>query len=251
MRTFRWVSSARSDAGCVRELNEDAFLARDDFGLWLVMDGMGGHAHGDVASQLVLQAFETLERPTSMEQLDSDVETRLQQANQAILDERARDGVDRMMGTTVVAFLAHGEHWVCYWAGDSRAYLLRDGELARLTHDHSIVQELVDSGLISDQEALSHPASNQITNAVGVNQDVVLARIHAPLRDGDLVLLCTDGLYHELSEAELSRLIRHRNPRSGVDQLVDQALDRGARDNVTAVMISFEENTLVGQSATR
>jgi protein phosphatase/serine/threonine-protein phosphatase Stp1 len=140
------------------------------------------------------------------------------------------------MATTLVALLARGGHYACLWAGDSRAYLLRDGKLMRLTRDHSLVQELVDQGLLAADQAESHPQANIITRAVGAQGELELDKISARIAPGDLFLLCSDGLFKALEEAEIASLLASGK---GPEALLAAALARGARDNVTALAVGL------------
>jgi serine/threonine protein phosphatase PrpC len=243
--TFRWSSEGQTDVGRVRTVNEDALLINDECGLWLVADGMGGHEGGDFASQAVVSAFDDLQAPSSLAQLAASVQSSLDQANRRVLQHAQGNTREGMMGTTVVAFLAHGDFYFCYWCGDSRAYLLRDGRLQRLTRDHSVVQDLVDSGEISPDDVESHPASNQITNALGIQEPLQLERVQGQLRDGDIFLVCSDGLFKEVNEAEIAGILM-AGAATAVERLVRAALARGARDNTTAIVVQMEETTLVG-----
>jgi serine/threonine protein phosphatase Stp1 len=159
-------------------------------------------------------------------------------ATHAALRERAARQGHGMIASTVVVLIARHGHFACLWAGDSRAYLLRDGALARVTRDHSLVQELVDSGQITDAEAENHPRANVITRAVGSEADMVeLDKVTDRLVDGDRFLLCSDGLSKELSDAEMLEILRVYDAEPAAERLVAAALVRNARDNVTAVVL--------------
>ena len=244
--SYRWWSSCRTTAGRRRRVNEDAYLSLDEVGLWLVADGMGGHARGDVASRMVVEAFEGLTRPRSLEDFGIEVRQRLVRANRRVREEMRRAGDNQVMGSTVVAFFVYKREWMCLWAGDSRAYLLRDGRLEQLTHDHSIVQEMVDRGELKRDEALKHPASNQITRAVGAQEELHLDAFRSTLRDGDAVLLCTDGLIREVDDAEVTTILDDCDCAEASEELIELTLERGARDNVTAAVIRFESTTGAG-----
>ena len=244
--SYRWWSSCRTTAGRRRRVNEDAFLSLDDVGLWLVADGMGGHARGDVASRIVVEAFEGLTRPRSLDDFAIEVRQRLARANRRVRDEMRRAGDNQIMGSTVVVFVVHKRQWMCVWAGDSRAYLLRDGRLQQLTHDHSIVQEMVDRGELRREEALKHPASNQVTRAVGAQEQLHLDEFRSTLRDGDAVLLCSDGLNKEVDDDEMTTILEDCDCDEASEELIELTLERGARDNVTAAVVRFEATTGAG-----
>jgi protein phosphatase/serine/threonine-protein phosphatase Stp1 len=230
-------SIASSDTGRVRRVNEDAFLERPDIGLWAVADGMGGHSRGDVASKMVRDALAAMPAPTSGLDLLQTVRATLLDVHDALLWEAREAGDDQTMGTTVVVLLIHDDHYACVWVGDSRCYMLRDGELGRVTHDHSVVQDMIDNGSLKEHEAESHPLSNVVTQALGAPVDLAPSTVHGPLRKGDLLLLCSDGLTRMVPEAEIARLLRDRGVEA-VDDLIAEALRAGGRDNVTVIAVA-------------
>lgn len=232
------TSSGATHPGTVRERNEDSLLLRDDLGLWAVADGAGGHGAGDVASQEAVRALDGIPPGLTASEILVQVRVRLQAVHR-MLRARAEEekGPGAVMATTVVVLLARGGHVACLWAGDSRAYRLRDRILERLTHDHSLVQELVDGGAITADEAEIHPQANVITRAVGADGELVLDKMVAPLLPGDRFLLCTDGLTRALPEA---RIAEAASDTTGADPLVQLAVEAGARDNVTCVLVRPE-----------
>jgi serine/threonine protein phosphatase Stp1 len=244
--SYRWWSCCRTTTGRRRRVNEDAFLSLDDLGLWLVADGMGGHTRGDVASRLIVEAFEGLARPDSLDDFAQEVKARLATANQSMRDEARRAGSDQLMGSTVVAFLAFKREWMCLWAGDSRAYLLRDGRLTQITRDHSVAEEMVQRGELERNEAASHPSANRITRAVGTQDQLVVDQYRSFLRDGDAVLLCSDGLTKEVGDDEVAAILDDYDCDEASEELVELTLERGARDNVTVAVIRFEATTGFG-----
>jgi len=244
--SYRWWSCCRTTTGRQRRVNEDAYLNLDDLGLWLVADGMGGHTRGDVASRLIVEAFEGLTRPDSLENFAYQVKARLALANRRMRDEARAAGSDQLMGSTVVAFLVYKREWMCLWAGDSRAYLLRDGRLIQLTRDHSVAEELIQRGKLRRDQAVSHPSSNRITRAVGTQDQLVVDQYRSFLRDGDTVLLCSDGLTKEVSDDEVAAIIDDYDCDEASEELVELSLERGARDNVTVAVIRFEATTGFG-----
>src|SRR3954452_20584437 len=165
-----------TDVGTVRKRNEDAFIDRSDIGLWAVADGAGGHGAGDVASAAVVAALAALPDDLPPGEMLSEVRRRLSEVH-AELQRQAEGSESGVIATTVVVMLAHGEHFACLWAGDSRAYLLREGQLSRITRDHSLVQELVDAGSLAAEDAEKHPQANVITRAVGGNGELELDKV--------------------------------------------------------------------------
>ncbi|WP_228976067.1 PP2C family protein-serine/threonine phosphatase [Paraburkholderia gardini] len=237
---FRWTSSARSDVGRVREINEDACLDQSGLGRWAVADGMGGHAVGDLASRLVIETLSQLAPPASMKRFIADARARLQVANKQLREEAARRQVQRI-GSTVVVLLACDRFCGYLWAGDSRIYLLRQGQLRQLTRDHSQVEELRLMGHLTDEEARNHPAQHMITRAVGATDRLDLDEAAIEVVDGDIFLLCSDGLCNEVSDREILAALASADCLRASDELVEIALARGGRDNITAVVVQAED----------
>lgn len=236
---FTWMSNASTDVGSVRDLNEDAYLERADAGLWAVADGMGGYSAGDLASGLLTSMLSLLEPAERLGSLVAQIRERAVQVNQQLLQEaEAREKT--VIGTTLAA-LAFGEkHGVYLWAGDSRVYLLRAGELHRLTRDHSTVQEMVTRGELNPEDVENHPAANEITRAVGGEEELDLDAEIIELDDGDIFVLCSDGLTKEVDDAELAEIIARHGFEGLAQTLVDISLSRDARDNVTVVAVRVE-----------
>lgn len=231
---MRFQSWAASHPGAVRSHNEDAFVDRPDLGLWAVADGAGGHDAGEVASGMLKDALDALPAGLSASELLSQVRLRVGEVHQALREEAARRGPHAMIASTLVVLLARDGHFACLWAGDSRVYLLRGGTLAQVTRDHSLVQELVDAGAITAEEADGHPRANVITRAVGAAEALELDKVSNRLAAGDRFLLCSDGLNKTLSDAELAGLMADSGP---ADRLLAEALERRATDNITVVAV--------------
>ncbi|MDP3418736.1 PP2C family serine/threonine-protein phosphatase [Falsiroseomonas sp.] len=228
------TSEAATHPGAVRSRNEDALLDRPDVGLWAVADGAGGHGAGDVASAAAIAALQDLPPALSAAEMLAQVRLRLTAVHAELQRQAQQAGPGRMIATTLVVLLARGGHFACLWAGDSRIYLLRDGAFTRLTRDHSLVQDLVDQGVLREEEAESHPQANIITRAVGAVGELELDKTSARLAPGDLFLLCSDGLFKAVPEAEIGRMLADG---FGAQVLVQAALANGARDNVTAITV--------------
>lgn len=237
---FHWTSSACSDVGAVRELNEDAYLERPDLGLWLVADGMGGHFAGDVASQMVVSALASLDAPRSLSKFVDAVEQRLVETN-ARLREYAEREQTHTIGSTVVALMIRGEHAVCLWAGDSRLYRYRDAKLTQISQDHALVEELVERGVLTPEQAVDHPHGNLVTRAVGAADQLFLDVEIIPVQAGDVFILCSDGLEKEIAENEMSKLIAQSDTDGLSHLLLERALDHGARDNVTVISVAIHD----------
>lgn len=236
---FRWQSAARSEVGNVRKLNEDACLDLSARGLWVVADGMGGHAAGDIASRMVTDNLRGVDNHDKLSALVDDVEDRVLDANRRLYSMAMLGDDQKIIGCTVVALLASGKHCVCAWAGDSRVYRLRDGKLEQITRDHSEVEELLERGEISKESASAHAAQNIVTRAVGGAEQLFLDYTLDEIRDGDRFLICSDGLYKELPEDKLVGKLGNPSCVSACDELLDAALSGECSDNVTAIVVDF------------
>ncbi len=234
---YSWQSIALSDVGKVRKLNEDACLARPDIGLWIVADGMGGHSSGDLASNMIIDSFRQISLPEQLPARIDLLEDGLLAINRDLRQEALRRGGNTTIGSTVVVLMAYAHQVILMWAGDSRAYCLRRGEFTRITQDHTQVEELVQQGILLREDAETHPTANIITRAVGAEDELYLDLDHQDIQSGDLYLLCSDGLNKELREPEIAQILSSDNDvvQSG-QALIDEALRRGARDNVTLVI---------------
>jgi protein phosphatase len=237
---FRWTSCSRSDVGMVREINEDACLDRPERGLWAVADGMGGHSRGDLASRIVTEALDQLPPHGDVLKYLNDARRRLQTANRELRKEAViRDA--RIIGSTVVVLLACDAYCAYLWAGDSRLYLFRDGRLKLLTRDHSQVEELRAKGELSPEELVNHPARNFITRAVGGADALDLDEETIQAGDGDMFLLCSDGLSNMVTEDEMRSVLVTGDCRHASELLIDMALERGGRDNISVVVVRAED----------
>ncbi len=241
---LHWSSAVLSHVGKVRRINEDSCLALPELGLWAVADGMGGHASGGVASRMVIETLRRLSPPEQWQAFVGQVRAGLQQVHSQLRDLSTRLYQQRTVGSTVVVLLAQGDRGACLWVGDSRVYLLREGGITQLTRDHSYVQELLDKGLLRPQDAQLHPQSNLITRAIGQREELSIDVVDFPLQAGDVLLLCSDGLYKMLDELEISILLSCGGCQDTVQSLIDLALRRGAHDNVTAVVVAIAATTV-------
>jgi serine/threonine protein phosphatase Stp1 len=233
---YKFLAVGRTHVGRVRTLNEDAYLNRPDIGLWAVADGMGGHARGEVASAAVIEALEGVTGFSSAYAFRDGVTRALCGVNDTLVSQTDDAG----MGSTVVTLLAHNGHFACLWAGDSRAYLYRNNALRRLTRDHSLVQEMVEAGALSAEEARSHPRANIITRAVGVRAALCLDDVCGVIEPGDRFLLCSDGLTGAVSDRVIAETMRRAPLEWAAQSLIELALAGGGSDNVTAVLIGVE-----------
>jgi serine/threonine protein phosphatase PrpC len=233
MPTSGFDQVAKTHVGCRRKLNEDAVLACPDRGLWAVADGMGGHDAGEVASAMVVEALSKC----SADSTAQEVLASLSDVN-ARLVEMARTGFNgRTIGSTVVGLVADENKFTCFWAGDSRAYRVRDGAITRLTRDHSLVQDLLDAGMIDEAGAESHPNSHVITRAVGASDHLTVETVAGDVRSGDLFLLATDGLTRLFSDDELLAGLQSKDLEADAERLLQMSLDRDAPDNVSMILV--------------
>ncbi len=237
---MRWSSASLTDVGSVHTVNQDACLDLPAAGLWVVADGVGGHNEGEVASQLIVDTLLPTSGHARLSAFVNEVEDRLQEVHKALIDRAASRNKDMIIGSTVAALLVVDQYGVCLWAGDSRVYRCRDGQLEQLTRDHSQVEELVASGGLSREEAENHPHANVITRAVGAGEELFLDVDVQKLCHADRYLICSDGLYKEVSEAEIAEHMKYGDCVTICRTLVALALERGARDNVTVVAIKFD-----------
>jgi PPM family protein phosphatase len=232
------VGAGLTNRGKVRDRNEDSILTDPSGALWAVADGMGGYGNGDVASEIVIDCLAKI--PDGVDPGPALV-VRLKEANDLILERQRLPGMGRM-GSTVVALLISRAVAHVAWAGDSRAYLLRGGHLRPLTRDHSVVQEMLDRGELSPEEAERHPESHMVTRAVGGGADLEVDLVSVPLAVGDRLLLCSDGLTRCVYEQTVETLLRDATgPEDACQKLLREALDSGAPDNVSAITVLIQE----------
>lgn len=229
-------SVSRTHVGLRRKVNEDSLLVRDDCGLWVVADGMGGHEAGDVASARVTEALNRLSGSAGVERLVDDAILALKQVNHDLIELAGSEDDQHSIGTTVVGLAIADGEFRCFWAGDSRAYRVRDEHILQLTRDHSMVQDLVDAGMLRPDEAVDHPNSNIITRAVGVARDLRIDTVGGDVKPGDQFLLASDGLTRMVDDQELLTQLTSVSPAAAAENLIETVLSRGAPDNVTLII---------------
>ena len=237
---FRWQSSAITDVGKVRKLNEDSILERCDDGLWVVADGMGGHSAGDLASQLIVNSLARLDAGGALPDFVERVEEAVQNVNDRLF--AVANAHNQTSGSTVVMLLTSGSHAVVIWAGDSRCYLLRHGQLRQLTTDHTQIELFIAKGLLTRAEAAGHPSGNMVTRAVGVTDSLLLEMDLLELHDDDCFLLCSDGLDKHLKDDEIALQLQGSDPATVARSLIDLTLARGAMDNVSVCVVKVTKN---------
>ena len=228
-----WNSTASTHVGRVRHINEDAFFSADEQRIWAVADGMGGHSRGDYASKSIVMILNRFVRQETLEQNINDIEDRLIEINQRCLNAFKR----KRVGTTIALLFEFANHCFFIWAGDSRIYRLREGNLNLMTLDHSLAQEKYARGELSLEEASTHPSANILTRAIGVHQSLRLEMQYTPAKAGDRYLICSDGLYNDLDFESIRDILSNTDSDQALNGLIDCALDKGGRDNITAMII--------------
>jgi len=236
--------AGRTDVGIIRSGNEDSYLMVPDRGIFVVADGMGGHAAGEVASEMAVR-FVARElgslKGLSDDQVADRMRAAIRSANGAIFQRTLTEHDKRGMGTTVTSMVLYDTRFLIGQVGDSRAYLFRDGKLIQLTKDHSYVQEQVDAGYLTPEQARSHPYSNVITRCVGANSDVMPDIYLGTVKPKDLFLLASDGLTGMLEDNQLADLLTAiRKPQEQVDELITEANRHGGLDNITAILVRVD-----------
>lgn len=235
------VVAASSHPGRVRHANQDAWSYSLDAGVFVVCDGMGGAAGGEIASRIATEAFlEHLATQSEVQRTTEVITQAVKAANRRIYSRAAHEPALHGMGTTLVGLLAHGQHEVAVVnVGDSRCYRWRGGELKRCTKDHSLVEEQLRMGVLTEKEALQSPMRNVITRAVGTRPAVESDIQVLPVEPGDVFLLCSDGLTRELPDAQIAEVLAKRGQslEKRNAALLQAALTAGGRDNITTLLL--------------
>ncbi|MDO5622820.1 MAG: protein phosphatase 2C domain-containing protein [Paracoccus sp. (in: a-proteobacteria)] len=235
--SLTFSTGAVTHTGCVRTHNEDSIAAVPDLGLWVVADGMGGHDAGDIASRLIVEELSSIGVPVSAQDQRARALERLDRAHRRIQDHAAAGGLP-VMGATLATLLIYGRELTCIWAGDSRIYLWRSGNLTPLTRDHSRVAQLIASGDLTEEQARSRPDRNVITRAVGAGIELEPETTGGTVMPQDRLLLCSDGLTEHLSDDELATILAGPVPPQQIaDHLLQETLKRGAKDNVSIIVV--------------
>jgi PPM family protein phosphatase len=223
-------------SGRLREVNEDSILTDPSGTLWAVADGMGGHGHGDLAADIVIDHLSAVPHGEA----DGRVIAAIAAADTAIRARARAEGFGQMGATVVVAAISRGRASV-YWVGDSRAYRVRNGGIVLLTHDHSVIQDMIDRGQLSRAEAERHPQAHVVTRAVGAgppDRGIAVDRVETDLASGDALVLCSDGLTRCVEESEIAAIVdASREPETACRRLIEAALLAGAPDNVSVITV--------------
>ncbi len=242
MQDFRIHDASASHVGMVRTVNEDSMASVPVNGVWVVADGMGGHFDGQFASRTIAEAVSLVDYSSAIDPACAAVADAIHAANRQIFDRSVELG--KQMGSTVVALVVRGYEFVVLWAGDSRAYLYRNGALIQLTRDHTQVEMMLERGLLNPQEAADHPMKHVLARAVGVQETLELDAIKDEVALDDIFVLCSDGLHGVIDEARIAHLL-HKHGRFAAEPLIEACLASGAPDNVTVTLVAANEPTLV------
>ena len=241
--------AGKTDVGRVRSTNQDSFLVNNDLGLFIVADGMGGHAGGEIGSSICVDKIQ--ERVQEEKNLMDGVSKHPDQgvmsclsnsvnyASSKIYEHSLEDPTLRGMGTTATAVKIIDDYAYFAHVGDSRLYLIRQGFIYQITFDHSLVNEQVRAGILTPEEAEVHHLKNVITRSVGYQEEEDVDGSYFSLEGGDFLILCSDGLHGKISDAELSNAVREKGL-DAIDGLVQLANDRGGEDNITALIVKID-----------
>lgn len=241
-RPIRWIHARDTHVGAVREINEDSIMVSQALQLWAVADGMGGYEAGNVASSMIVQTLETLENNPALADMVDAVEDALIDVNHRILEyaDIMLDG--RTLGSTLVSLLIRGRVGICLWAGDSRLCRLRNGQFVQLSRDHSQVEELLQQGVLTEDDVHNHPDSNIITRAIGANKELFIDINVFSVQQGDIFLLCSDGLYNMVTTDEMVETITRLPLEGAVNRLIEQSLENGGDDNISVILVKGESD---------
>lgn len=248
-RNYQFETGAITHAGNVRELNEDDYYIAPEEGAakgealngnaWsiaMVADGMGGHEAGDIASHAIVDHVRSIGVPVSAPDLRARFEDRVNRANEAILNiSQEKNGAT--IGSTLAALLTYERQYACIWSGDSRVYRVRTEEISQISRDHTEVQQLLDRGAITAEEAETWPRKNVITQAIGVSSPAALEITQGYVEGGDSFVICSDGLTGHVSDDEIHECVKDAEPQDACQALLDLTLERGAVDNVTIIIV--------------
>ncbi|WP_295529382.1 protein phosphatase 2C domain-containing protein [Novosphingobium sp. Chol11] len=243
---LRLEDALETNTGCVRKANEDSAVALTEAGVWLVADGMGGHANGKQASEALVRALAAARIPESFDEACAATAAAIHAANAEIYAQAQALGVQ--MGSTAVALVVRERQFAAIWAGDSRIYLFREGVFHQLTVDHTQVQEMLDRGWLTPEEAEGHPMGHVLARAIGVRPELELDAVSDEVQPGDIFLLCSDGLHGVLTQAEIVAALGAYG-QTAAAPLVAQCLERGAPDNVTVLLVGASERTALSFAA--
>lgn len=235
MTSFIWNSYGLTHIGKKRNINQDAFLNLPNKALWVVADGMGGHKAGEVASTTIINSLNALTPEQTIGSTVKKIVYELLKVHQSLLDLAAEGGDNGVIGSTVVILLACHHYCVYLWSGDSRIYLFRNGKLSQISRDHNTQSRLLAEGF-SLKEAETYPFAHALTHAIGGEENLYLDTQIQEIRNGDIFLLCSDGLNKEVGDTEIESILNKTSIEESLIQLIELALAREAQDNITIIL---------------
>ena len=241
--SFQISSNGVTDTGRVRDKNEDSILDHGDENVWIVADGMGGHHAGDFASQTITNNLSLFKQHASLDDSILLLEENILNSNSIIRKKSFKLGRSATIGSTIVCVYIWNNLLFTFWAGDSRLYRYRNGKLERLTEDHSYVEELVRMGKIEAREAEEHPAANVVLKAVGIDDNLCLDFEYFEVEQDDIYIICSDGLYKDLEETEITPIIES-NSENMIElsqSLLSASLDAGGTDNTSIITLKMQQ----------
>lgn len=240
---YTYHSYGLTNQGCVRDHNEDAFLEASDSGFWVVADGAGGHESGEVASNLIVTKLARIKRSRFFGSFVQKVIDCLQDINLELIERSGGEKTRTLIASTVCVLIAKRTSVVCLWSGDSRIYQLRRKALTQLTRDHNRVDEFLEAGF-TPEAVENYPMAQYLTSAVGVTSPLFTESQSLEVKEEDLFLLCSDGLFKELSDQDIEGIMQQESLKYIASDLMDLALSRGATDNVTVLLVKASNKTL-------
>lgn len=234
---FDIQSFGLTNMGCIRDHNEDAFLDSGDNSFWVVADGAGGHEGGEIASNLIIDKLSLIRRRRFFGSAVNEIKESLQQVNSELIGLSGGEETNRLIASTVCVLMINKNRATYLWSGDSRIYLLRNNQLSQLTRDHNRVDAFIEAGM-THEEAVKAPLAQHLTNAVGVSSPLFIEVQNLEIKKHDIFLLCSDGLNKEVTDEEIQLIIQNKDPKIIANSLMDKALSRNARDNITVLLVT-------------
>jgi len=235
-KKLTYQSYGLTNQGCVRDHNEDAFLDSADKGFWVVADGAGGHESGEVASKLIVDTLSEVNRDRFFGSFVQKITDTLQNVNLELIERSGGEETRTLIASTVCVLITQRTNVVCLWSGDSRIYQQRNHKLTQLTRDHNRIDEFIEAGF-TREDAEKYPQAQYLTAAVGVSSPLFTETQSIEVISGDMYLLCSDGLFKEVSDKEIEEILQQDSLKYAASDLMDLALSRGATDNVTILLV--------------
>ncbi len=244
MKFSDWEAYGKTHTGKIRSINQDAFLDLTEHKLWLVADGMGGHKDGEYASKAIVDALRSFKPKKTLGKTISEIYRQLQRVNQNLYQLALDDEYHQVVGSTVAILLSYEQFCITLWSGDSRIYLFRNGKLNQITDDHNYESFLLANGT-SPEIIKAHPFSQSLTHAIGSDEEFFLEPHIQQTKPNDIFLLCSDGLNKEVTDKEIESKLQMytKSIAEATDQLIELCLMRGARDNVTIVLVHISQTS--------